>query len=119
MSGPWNVLLTLAQQGGERPGVSDPFSLPFLIVFMVAFIYFFVIRPQKKEADEKKRLLESLKKNDRILTSGGMYGTIVNIKEDEVTVRVDDQNKVKVRFAKSAIAKVVSPDSEKAESKKS
>lgn len=85
-------------------------GLLFPLLLGVAFVYFLIIRPQKREQDEKLKLLTSLKKNDRVLTTGGMYGTIVNIKEDEVTLRVDDQAKVKIRFAKSAIAKVVGTD---------
>jgi preprotein translocase subunit YajC len=103
------MITLLAQQPAQQP--FDPTSI-FMAVFLVAILYFMVIRPQKREADEKQKLLASLKKNDRVLTTGGMYGTIVNIKEDEVTLRVDDQAKVKVRFAKTAVAKVLGTDVE-------
>ena len=105
--------LLLAQDAalpGPRP--SNPMEIVFPLLLGVAFVYFFIIRPQKREQEEKQQLLSALKKNDRVLTTGGMYGTIVNIKEDEVTLRVDDQAKVKIRFAKAAIAKVVGTDAE-------
>lgn len=104
----------LAQAPPAQPG--SPWDFLFPLLLGVAFVYFFIIRPQKREQDEKQKLLASLKKNDRVLTTGGMYGTIVNIKEDEVTLRVDDQAKVKVRFAKSAIARVLGTEAEGAPS---
>lgn len=98
--------IPLLAQGQAAP--PDPLGgLIFPLLLGVAFVYFFIIRPQKREQDEKQKLLASIKKNDRVITTGGMYGTIVNIKEDEVTLRVDDQAKVKVRFAKSSIARVL------------
>jgi preprotein translocase subunit YajC len=106
--------LLLAQDAlppGPRPG-GGGMDIIFPLLLGVAFVYFFIIRPQKREQEEKQQLLSALKKNDRVVTTGGMFGTIVNIKEDEVTLRVDDQAKVKIRFAKAAIAKVVGTDAE-------
>lgn len=108
MNASTHLIALLAQARPEQPG--SPWDFMFPLLLGVAFVYFLIIRPQKREQDEKQKLLTALKKNDRVLTTGGMYGTIVNIKEDEVTLRVDDQAKVKVRFAKSAIAKVVGTD---------
>lgn len=106
-----HFIALLAQDGRPvQPG--SPWDFLFPLLLGVAFVYFFIIRPQKREQDEKQKLLSSLKKNDRVLTTGGMYGTIVNIKEDEVTLRVDDQAKVKIRFAKSAIARVLGTEAE-------
>jgi preprotein translocase subunit YajC len=108
------ALLFLAQGSPQAtPPGADPLGLMWPLLFVMVFFYFFLYRPQKREADEKRKLMESLKKNDKVLTSAGIYGTIVNLKEDEVTLRVDDQNKVKVRFARSAIARVVGPESSK------
>ena len=115
-------LLLLAQEVGGKPtqaegGLGDMF-LPIILV--VAFVYFFMIRPQKREQKAKDELLGGLKKNDRVVTTGGMYGTIVNIKDDEITLRVDDQAKIKIRFMKSAISRVAGdPTAEAAEAKKS
>lgn len=102
----------LAQAPQPTPPGGGTMDILFPLLLGVAFVYFFIIRPQKREQEEKQQLLSALKKNDRVVTTGGMYGTIVNIKEDEVTLRVDDQAKVKIRFAKAAIAKVVGTDAE-------
>ena len=106
--------LLLAQDAPPAPGPrpSSGLEIVFPVLLGFAFVYFFIIRPQKREQEEKQQLLSQLKKNDRVVTTGGMYGTIVNIKEDEVTLRVDDQAKVKIRFAKAAIAKVLGTDAE-------
>jgi preprotein translocase subunit YajC len=105
-----DITALLAQTAA--PPQSSPMDLLFPLILGIAFVYFFIIRPQKQEQTEKQKLLSSLKKNDKVQTTGGLFGTIVNIKEDEVTLRVDDQQKVKLRFAKSAIAKVVGTDAE-------
>ncbi len=116
------TILVLAQDAPQDPGAppANPLASPLLpIVFVFIFVYFFLIRPQKREQDEKQKMLEALAKNDRVVTTGGMFGTVVNIKGDEVVLRVDDQAKVKIRFLKSAIARVVQPTTETEEAKKS
>lgn len=103
---PGLLLLLLAQDPGSPEQPAD-LNFLFLIGFMVLFFWLFIIGPQRREAQEKQKLLASLKKNDKVLTTGGFYGTITNIKDDEVTLRIDDRNKVTVRVVKSAIAKVL------------
>lgn len=106
--------LPLAQQpGGDLSGMVFP------LILMFAFIYFFIIKPQKKEQAEKDALLAALKKNDKVVTSAGIHGVVINIKDDEVTLRVDDKAKVHLRFVKSAIVKVLGQSTEPAEDQKS
>lgn len=76
--------------------------VPYLIIF--AIFYFLVIRPQKQKQNEFKKMVDGLKRNDEIVTSGGIHGTIVNIKENTVTVRVDDN--VKIEIDRTAVARV-------------
>lgn len=101
----WTLLLA------QAPGQPDP--MPQLVLWMMiigGFMYFMVIRPQRREQKEKEALLSALKKDDRVLTTSGMFGTIVAFKDDEVTLRIDDKNKVQVRFQKAAIARVLGKD---------
>jgi len=74
------------------------------IIFIFIIFYFLLIRPQKKAQDEHKKMIASLKKNDDVVTSGGIHGTIVNVKEAAVTLKVDDN--VKIDVEKSCIARV-------------
>lgn len=84
---------------------------PMLIMFVVLF-YFIVMRPQQKEQQRRQELLESIKKNDKVLTIGGIIGTVVDFSPDgnRVTLRVDDGTRIK--FTRSSIQ---GPYDEKAE----
>jgi preprotein translocase subunit YajC len=73
-----------------------------LMVLMVGIFYFLLIRPQQKKAKEHKALLDNLKKGDRVITSGGIIGTVVNIDDQIVNVEIAD--KVRVEMARPSIA---------------
>lgn len=64
--------------------------LPMILIFVV--FWFFLIRPQRKKDKEAKKMLENLKVGDRICTIGGIYGTILNIKDDTITLAVGKDN---------------------------
>lgn len=74
------------------------------IVLIFAVFYFLLIRPQKKAQDDHKKLLAGVKKNDEIITAGGIHGTIANVKDTTVTLKVDDN--VKIEIQKSSIASI-------------
>ncbi len=73
---------------------------PFIL--MGGIFYFMLWRPQKKEQQKRQNMLESLKKGDKIITIGGMYGTITNISEKKVTVEVAEN--VEINFVRSAVS---------------
>lgn len=75
---------------------------PILLIFLV--MYFLLIRPQMRQQKETAKMQTELKKNDNVVTIGGVHGTIVNVKEEVVTLRVDDN--VRMDVDKSAIARV-------------
>ena len=77
--------------------------LPMILIFVV--FYFFLIRPQRKKDKQVKDMLANLKHGDRVCTIGGIYGTIVNIKDDTITLSVGTDN-VKLVFARWAIRNV-------------
>ena len=76
-----------------------------MIVVWGLIIYLFMILPNKKKAKKQKEMLDSLKEGVNIVTIGGIKGTIVAVREDEVDVRVDKG--VKITFVKSAISRVL------------
>jgi preprotein translocase subunit YajC len=78
-------------------------SLLFPILIFVVF-YFMLIRPQQKKQKETQRMLESLRSGDKIVTTGGILGTVTNVKEKTVIVRISDN--VKVEMLRSAIQTV-------------
>lgn len=69
--------------------------LPIILIFVI--FYFLLIKPQKKTQDEHKKMIAALKKNDEVITSGGIHGTIMNVKENTITLKVDDNVKVEVQ----------------------
>ena len=77
--------------------------LPMILIFVV--FYFLLIRPQRKKDKEAKQMLESLKVGDRICTIGGIYGTIVRIKDEVLTIEVGEQ-KTQMMIARWAVRNV-------------
>jgi preprotein translocase subunit YajC len=102
----WQLWIMLADGDPPKTGLSPIEMVLFLVVFPLILMYFLMIRPgQKRQDQERVALLSGLKKNDRVLTTAGIYGTVVAIseKEDEVTVRVDDN--VRIKMLKGSIAR--------------
>ena len=86
------------------PQAVNPFLASPLIpmICMAAILYFIVMRPEKTKQNERKGLLKNLKKNDEIVTGSGIHGTIVNVKDTTIVVRVDDN--VKIEMDKEAVS---------------
>ncbi|MDR1470625.1 MAG: preprotein translocase subunit YajC [Spirochaetaceae bacterium] len=99
---------------GAVGGASGLVSLfPFVII--IAIFYFLIIRPQNKKQKETQRMLGALKKGDKVVTIGGIHGTIASIDGTDVIVKVDDNTKIK--FLRSAISNVSNAKEEKTEEK--
>ncbi len=86
--------------------------LPLLII-MFAIMYFLIIRPQKQKEKKRLAMISNVRKQDKIVTTGGMHGVVTSVKENEVIVRVDDAKDVKLRIDKSAITSITAPRDEK------
>ncbi len=84
--------------------------LPFLAIFVI--FYFFLIRPQNKKQKETQKMLDALKKGDKVITIGGIHGTVSSVKENTVIVKVDDD--CKLEFNRTAISSVELTEAEKA-----
>lgn len=76
-----------------------------LILFGVIFfvMYLLLFRGPRKQKQQHKQMVQTLKKNDRVRTVGGIIGTVVDIRDDEVVLKVDESNNTKIRVVKSAI----------------
>ena len=89
--------------GGGGPTSMAPTLITFGLVF--AIFYFLIIRPQNKRQKETKSMLASLKKGDRVVTIGGIRGTVFSLKEDTAVLKVDDNTKI--QFSRSAISSIL------------
>ena len=87
--------------GQTAPSMQFPF-IPYLLI--IGIFYFLVWKPQKEKQNKTKDMLANLKKNDQVVTSGGIHATVLNVKETTVVVRIDDNTKMEVD--KEAIVKV-------------
>jgi len=65
---------------------------------------------QKKREQQHKKMIQSLEKNDKVRTIGGIIGTVVDIKEDEITLKIDESNNTKIKILRSAIGRNMSKD---------
>lgn len=92
------VLQAAAQQGGIISMV-----LPIALIFVI--FYVFIIRPQNKKQKETQKMIDALKKGDKVITIGGIHGVISSVKDQTVIVKVDDD--AKIEFTRSAIASVI------------
>ncbi len=82
-------------------------NLIFLGLMFVVF-YFLLFRGPRKKQQRHKQMVKTLQKNDRVRTIGGIIGTVVDIKDDEITIKVDESNNTKIKVAPSAIGRNVS-----------
>jgi preprotein translocase YajC subunit len=118
-----DLLPLLAQQekgGNGGPASSLWFQLwPFLIIGVL--FYFMLIAPERRKRKEMEQLLANIKKNDQVVTIGGICGTVVNASPGSavVTLRVDDGNNTKIKVLRSAISRVGSPEEETSDAKES
>jgi len=95
--------------GAPQPGPNDALIGQVLsfapIILMFLILYFLMIRPQQERQRKTTEMLKALKKGDRVLTTGGIYGTVVGVDDAKAVVKISDETKVE--FAKSAIVQVV------------
>ena len=111
MTGTFN-LIAQAQAGG----LGQNGMMVVMMVGLLLFMYLFVVRPNNKKKKEMQNMLNTLKKGDKVSTIGGIHGKVVTVKEDTITIRVDDS--AEITFEKNSISRVISQKNTKQESKK-
>ena len=94
-------MFTLLQTAAPAQGSGLSMWIMLALIFIV--MWFFMIRPQRKQQKELQNFRDSLKKGDKVVTIGGIYGTVCEIKEGSVLIEVD--NNVKIRVSKQALVK--------------
>jgi preprotein translocase subunit YajC len=104
---PLNGLFLLQESTGQ-----DYSFLHTLVLFggIIIIMYFLVIRPSRKQEQKRRHMLTQIKKNDRVLTTGGIYGVVMTVKDTEVVLKIDETQNVKIHVALHAIANVILPE---------
>ena len=112
--------MLFAQAAGGGGGFESLFSgmaIPLMLTLLL--MYLFLMRPEQKKRKEMERIISSIKKNDHVVTIGGIFGTVVlaNAGSDSVVIRVDDTNGTKIKVLRSAISRVGGEDAAEGEGK--
>ena len=104
------------QDGSNGTGADDttedqPKANPFLqfapIILIFVVMYFLMFRGPKKKQQEHKKMVSAMAKNDRVRTIGGIFGTVLDVRDDEVVLKIDESTNTKIRVNPSAIATVL------------
>jgi preprotein translocase subunit YajC len=97
--------------GGAAAPAGGGASSLIMMVIIFAIFYFILIRPQQTKMKEHKKMVTELKKGDRIITAGGMYGTVENTTTETLTIKIAEG--VKVKITRGSVGAVVKPEEEK------
>lgn len=101
---------------GVAPAGPD-MSFFFALMLAIVVFYVFLFRGQRRERQKHDEMLKNVKKNDRVQTIGGILGTVVETRENEIVLKVDESNNVKIRFNRGAIKEVVQSSGKDGEKK--
>jgi preprotein translocase subunit YajC len=121
MTDAFNLLPLLLGQpqtsGAAESGGGGGQLITMLVTFglIIVVFYFLVIRPQNRKQKAAKKMLENIRRGDRVLTVGGLHGFVDSVKEDSVIIKVDEN--VKIKFSKSAVSQILERKEDSGDSK--
>jgi preprotein translocase subunit YajC len=107
MEGTVNDLLIILAMAPPAGGSGGGGMMSTLVMFLliIAIFYFLILRPQQKKQRERQKMLDAVKKGDKVVTAGGMHGTVSGVEEKTLLIQVADN--VKLKFDRSAVSNVV------------
>lgn len=100
------------QPGGTGKSAGGVPNIFFGLMLAMVVFYIFLFRGQGRKKKELAKMIQGLKKNDRVVTIGGIVGTVVTAKDDEIVVRVDESSNIKMTFVRQSIQRVINGDSD-------
>ena len=106
-----DLAFAAAAPPGGAGGAGGLYMQVVFFAAIFAIFYFLLIRPQQRQKRDRERMLTAVKKGDRVVTSGGLHGTVTGLSEHTVTLRVGDQ--VKLEFDRAAIGRIVEAPGER------
>ena len=96
-------MVTILQAAGAAPSTTSSLMTWGMLILIFVVMWFFMIRPQRKQQKELQTFRDGLKKGDKVVTVGGIFGTVEEVKDDSILLKVDKE--VKLRVAKSSVVK--------------
>lgn len=105
----WQFLQGLAAQDTAPPSSGLQNMMPMFLVMGLAF-YFIFLRPQKRDQAKRQKMLDQLKKGDKVVTVGGLHGWVTDLNKDEKTISIRVDTKTEVKLNRSAVSSVARGD---------
>ncbi len=103
----FGLFVILAQQQQQQAPTAAPFDPMYLWIILIWFFVFMVWLPSRKAKKQQQQMLAALKKKDKVLTTSGIIGVVDNVKDDEVSLKIDENSPVRLRVIKSSIDRVL------------
>lgn len=101
-----SMLLAMSPpSGGAQGSEGGLFSTLIMFALIIGIFYFMILRPQQKRQKEREKLLAAIEKGDKVITAGGLHGTVAGVDEKTVLIQVADN--MKLKFDRSAVAQIV------------
>ena len=97
-------LLAMQPQGGGANGGGGMFGTVIMFALIILIFYFMILRPQQKKQKDRQKLIDSIQKGDKVITIGGVHGTVVGLEEKTVLVQIAEN--IKVKFERTAISTI-------------
>ena len=110
-----SFLFALQGDGASPSPASGIIDMVVMFGGIFVIMYFLVLRPQRRQERARQDMLSQIGKNDKIVTSGGIHGVVMSVRDDDVTIRVDEEKNVRIRVSRSAVANVILDDAKPAE----
>ncbi|NLX58381.1 MAG: preprotein translocase subunit YajC [Phycisphaerae bacterium] len=97
----------------SAPGGFQP-SMLLMMGVMLVVLYFVMFRPQKKQEKKRREMLSAMKKNDHVVTIGGIHGVVYSVDESGVVLKIDERNDVRIRVEKTHVGRVLTDEEDQA-----
>jgi len=94
----------------QKPGGLPPQAIWIGLIIMFIIFYVVMLSPQRKEKKKRQEMLAAVKKTDRVMTIGGIIGTVVAVGDDEISIKIDESTNVKISLTRNAIQKVLADE---------
>jgi preprotein translocase subunit YajC len=91
-------------QGGSQGGQTNPLTTIIFIVMIIGILYFLLFMPQRRQEQKRRQMIDSLKKGDDVVTSGGIHGTISRVKEDTLVIKIAE--KLEITVEKNSVSRL-------------